>query len=395
MRRSLLGAREPAAPSPQPLPAPLLYLVSSSGHPNYGDELITRAWLDLLTELHPDAEVWLDCPHPGRASHLFRRTHPHLHVTSTLWELARSSTSGDPIVDGDRIADRVRHLGTPRIDPGLMALRDVTSVHLLGGTHFDEQPQTDLGVIAAVAALHHEFGVPAFATGVGLPRQSPELAAWLRDQFADFDLVEARDRRTAESIGGELGLDDAFLALTVRRGVYDEGPAPESLMAVQGDDRSWSDAAAVRTIEGFLAHAPGEAAAFVEAVPPDDARYVADTSPGGRFYSFGNIWMDGLPARPGQNWLTTRPHIHLLAAAAGGSGTVMVGSEHSEQEHGALLELGTGWRVVSPGAFAEPTSDPDFPERARDHAASKRSLGEMLYPSGQPTESTAIPADSV
>ena len=47
------------------------YLVSTAGHPNYGDEVITRAWLDYLAERFPRSTVWLDCPHPGRAAHLF------------------------------------------------------------------------------------------------------------------------------------------------------------------------------------------------------------------------------------------------------------------------------------------------------------------------------------
>ncbi|GAB3600963.1 polysaccharide pyruvyl transferase family protein [Microbacterium tumbae] len=375
MGRSLLRGR-PAPASPPPI----IYLVSPAGHPNYGDELITRAWLDVLTELRPDAEVWLDCPHPGRASHLFRRTHPHLHVTSTLWELARSRTLHDPIEDAERIARHIRDLGTPRIDPGLFALRGVTSVHLLGGGHFTDLRPDDLGVITAVAELRREFGVPAWATGLGVQPLSAERSGWVSEQLSAFDLVEGRDRASAEAIGGELGVDDAFLVLAGSRPVYDERPGADSVVLVQGDERSWSDGDAIRTIEGFLAYAPDSEAAFVEAVPPDDARYIADARPDARLYSFGNIWFDGLPARAGQRWLTTRFHGHLLAAAAGAAGTVMVGAPGDDRGHASLLELGTGWSVAAAGSVAEPTVDPDFPARAREHAADKRRLAEQLYP---------------
>ncbi|WP_228479942.1 polysaccharide pyruvyl transferase family protein [Microbacterium abyssi] len=355
--------------------------MSTAGHPNYGDELITRAWLDILTELRPDAEVWLDCPHPGRASHLFRRTHPNLHVTNTLWELAHSSPSHDPISDTERIARHVRDLGTPRIDPGLLALRHVTSVHLLGGGHFNDLWQDNLGIIAAVSALHREFGISARATGLGLQPLAAERGDWLREQFSVFDHVEVRDRASADAIGSEVGLDDAFLALSVLRPVYDERPSPENVVLVQGDLRAWSDIDAIRSIDDFLADAPDNEAAFVEALPPDDARYIADTRPSARFYSFGNIWFDGLPARPGQRWLTTRFHAHLLAAAAGAAGTVIAGQEgYYDHKHASLLELGTGWTVVPAGSVAEPTVDPDFPARAREHAAAKRRLAERLYP---------------
>lgn len=110
-----------------------LYLVSTAGHPNLGDELITRAWLDFLARSHPDRDVWLDCPEPGRASHLFADTHPRLRVTNTLWELAHSSDAHDVRVDAPRIERIVRELGSPRVDEGLLLARRAASIHLLGG----------------------------------------------------------------------------------------------------------------------------------------------------------------------------------------------------------------------------------------------------------------------
>lgn len=287
----------------------------------------------------------------------------------------------------ERIRRRVRDLGTPHIDFGLLALRGVTSIHLIGTAHFDDQRPADFGVIAAVAELQREFGIPAWATGLRLGSLSVETTEWVREQLAEFDHVESRDRITAEIAGADLGVDDAFLALAVSRSVYDQGSAPESMCLVQGDDRWWSDADAIRTIEAFLSQSPDGMAGFVEAVPPDDARYRADTCPGARFYSFGNVWFDGLPAHPEQRWLTTRPHMHLLAAAAGAAGTVIVDHRLANSpDHGALLELGTGWTAVSAGAFAEPTSDPDFPMRASEYAASKWRLAELLYPAAQPSD---------
>ena len=42
-----------------------IYLVGSTGFPNYGDELVASQWLRYLAEHEPDAEVWLDSPAPG------------------------------------------------------------------------------------------------------------------------------------------------------------------------------------------------------------------------------------------------------------------------------------------------------------------------------------------
>lgn len=376
--RALLGRGRSASS------APTLYLVSTAGHPNYGDELIARAWLDTLARLHPGSDVWLDCPHPGRAAHLLRDTHPRLRTTNTLWELAHGSPSHDPIEDTERVARLVRDLGSPRIDPGLLALRDVSSVHLLGGGHLNDLWQDNLGIVAAVAELRRAFGVRVFATGLGLLPLSAERQAWLAAQVAVFESIEVRDQGSADAIGRDVGVDDAFLALATDRPAFDTAAAPKNMVLVQGDLRAWTDDEAIASITGFVGDARDHEIGFVEAIPPDDAAYLGRTRPDAQFYPFGRIWADGLPAKAGQRWLTTRFHAHLMAAAAGASGTVIAGrAGYYDHKHNSLLALGTGWNLVAagtPSAEAEPTSNPAFPARARELAALKRTQAERLYP---------------
>ena len=64
---------------------PVIYLIGTAGHPNYGDELITASWLRELARTFPDAEVWLDSPRPGQASVLFDGIHPGLRCVDTLF----------------------------------------------------------------------------------------------------------------------------------------------------------------------------------------------------------------------------------------------------------------------------------------------------------------------
>ena len=366
--------------------APLapLYLVSTAGHPNYGDELIARAWLDHLATTQPDRDVWLDCPHPGRAAHLFAGTHPRVRFTNTLWELALGSESHDPVEDAGRVARLVRDLGSPRFDPGLLALRDVASIHLLGDGYLNSMWHDNLGLVAAAAEVHRAFGIPAFATGQGLMPADERHQEWLRTQLGAFEVFEVRDRESADVTAQEVGLDDAFLALAVDRPAFDDAvTSPDRMVLVQGDLRAWDDDAAIASIVSFAAQ--GGTVGAVEAIPPDDARYL-DAIPGDkRFYPFGHIWADGLPARPAQRWLTTRFHIHLMAAAAGAAGTVLSGQAgYYDVKHRSLLDLGTGWNLVAAGtdlsdASAEPSVDPGFPARARELAARKRALAERIY----------------
>jgi hypothetical protein len=373
-----LPFRRTAAPPP-------VYLVSTAGHPNYGDELITRAWLDHLAVRHPEREVWLDCPHPGRAVHLFHDTHPRVRFTDTLWELAMASPSHDPREDEARVVRLLTDLGSPKYDQGMLALRSMASVHLLGGGYLNEMWQDNLGLVTALRTLRREFGIPVHMTGQGLAPLG-EYGPWLREQVAAFDVIEVRDAESAAITGGDVGLDDAFLALAGSRAVFDRSSSPDRMALVQGDLRSWADDDVLRSLRGFLDGVPLQQVGFIEAVPPDDIHFARLAAPSAKFYPFGHIWADGLPARAGQNWLTTRFHVHLMAAAAGAAGTVISGRPgYYDVKHRSLLALGTGWRMIEAGddmrdPAHQATRDPAFPERARSLARRKQALADQLYP---------------
>ena len=65
----------------------IIYLIAPSGYPNYGDELIARAWLRYLSKERPRATVVLDCHSPGQATLLFRGIHPRTIFVDTIWKL--------------------------------------------------------------------------------------------------------------------------------------------------------------------------------------------------------------------------------------------------------------------------------------------------------------------
>ncbi len=71
------------------------------------------------------------------------------------------------------------------------------------------------------------------------------------------------------------------------------------------------------------------------------------------FFPLDNLLRRGLPARPGQRWLTTRFHPHLLAAAKGCSGSfISVSEEYYGVKHHAVLRMGSRWTNSIIGAPA-------------------------------------------
>ena len=113
--------------------------------------------------------------------------------------------------------------------------------------------------------------------------------------------------------------------------------------------------------------------------------------PGARFYPFTGVWAHGLPAGPGQVWISTRFHMHMLAAAAGADGVaVAVNPDYYSTKHRSLIDRGSGLdaheRPACGGTFGPGrvrSADAAFP--ARDQG--RRSSEDLLVNGEQPASS--------
>jgi len=125
---------------------------------------------------------------------------------------------------------------------------------------------------------------------------------------------------------------------------------------------------------------------------PDADRDVLEMTrrmlPQARFYSLEDVLRRGFPARPGQAWLSTRFHPHLLAAAAGASGVaVSLRKDYYGTKHGSLVDGGSPWPLWHTDVLG--AAAPDIPERPRlggytapqleTHRASKLRVAERIY----------------
>lgn len=387
-RRAIRRARRSSLDAEQERTSPV-YLIAAAGQPNFGDEFITRSWLDWLAAHHPQREVWLDCMEPGRAAHLFRDTHPRLRTTNTLWQTAHSGAPDDIAANAERMQRLVTGLGSPKADLGLRDLRTMRSLHLLGGGYMNTLWPNNLAILAAMATVKREFGIPIYATGQGLLPYDDDSRAVVAEHFRHFDHAEARDTRSAEAFAVRPGTDDAFLAFVNERPLYAPPEAlPEKMVLIQGDmfeDEQHDDLA--RLVSVFIdAPASPDDIGFAEAIPPDDALFAQRHVDGGaQMFPFMRMWEEGFPARAGQEWLTSRFHFHLLAAAAGARGTVVNARPgYYDVKHDLLRELGTGWNTQSDlvaADVAEPTVSASFPEIAARLGQQKSRLAHQLYPS--------------
>lgn len=376
---------------------PMVYLVGTCGTPNYGDELITRTWLDYLAAVAPGAEVWVDCHSPGPAQVVFSGTHPHVRFTDLLWRICRAAPSDRPSDIVEHVARSVRDPGVmPRLDVARSVLRQPDVVHVIGGGFVNTLWPRHVGLLAgAVELARVSGGVPAM-TGQGLQPLTDEAALLVADLAAAMTVADVRDAPSRAVLGdgpdGGVSLtgDDSFLG--VGEQTFDRRGTPDVMLCAQSDllTISVEELAALFTtvLTGWEVDA-GRVGWF-EGIPGGDRRVydiVAKEVPGIRYYPLRETWTVGLPARAGQRWVSTRFHPHLMAAAAGSWGiAVPVNRGYYDHKHDSLVAQGSGWTVLDPSAAlsaADVPQPPDgtagFGDRLRDHVAAKLSVAEAVY----------------
>ncbi|WP_182346539.1 polysaccharide pyruvyl transferase family protein [Tomitella gaofuii] len=380
------------------------YLVSPAGHPNYGDELIARTWLEHLARVRPDDEVVLDCHTPGQAALLLRGSHPRVTYVDTLWRmigLAAENARPGPVWEW--CAHAAVTLGAePRIDEGVALLQRADTLHLLGGGYLNAVWPHHTALVTAMAALARRFGIRATATGQGLmPTAETAPREALVNAARAFAVFDTRDRASFEALVGVPGAsrtgDDAWLGVDGAVGAAPREPVPDAgvVLCLQsdltehfaGDGRTGADAVAHwarRVLDSW--EVPGAEVTVVEGIPGKDRlvyERLGERLDGAQFVPFRDLWHHGVPARAGQTWLSTRFHLHLVAASAGAAG-VAVATEpgYYEVKHRSLLDVGSRWTLVTDGDTlpARPTAGGFTPERRRAAMAAKTALADRLYP---------------
>lgn len=373
----------------------VIYLVSTCANANYGDEIIAASWLRFLARQRPEAEVWLDCPQPGVAAHLFANLHPGLRITDILWRVIWETRGMEPRAADAHVDQRMLHLGSPRYDIGLLGARRATTVHLLGGSHINSTWPEHLRLLRAARVLKELSGARLFATGHQFtPLDEVEM---VRGELTAFDHVTVRDGRSAQFTGADLSSDDAFLGVDRLAGFAERAQTQtedtDVWVCIQSDVADpGAFEAAVASARKFLADSSlsGRTFRYLEAIPGVDRiayDQLKDLIPEENLVSFLDLWDDGFPGRAGQVWFTSRYHLHLLAAACGAVGAaVEINDDFYRIKHESLIEAGTGWSLVRSGSgTTEPAAgDPQFRVTAARLHRTKVLEAEKLYPRVEP-----------
>ncbi|WP_263251405.1 polysaccharide pyruvyl transferase family protein [Saccharopolyspora rosea] len=368
---------------------PTLYLVATTGHPNYGDELIAATWLKHLARTAPDSEVWVDCPNPGPSEVLLGHLHPRVRFTDTFWRLCWEAPADGAWEVASFVQHAVNNPGlAPRWVAGIELAARADLVHVIGGGFINGIWPRHVGLLAAAVAATRRSGGRAVMTGQGLWPVADEAQPLLRNLASQFSVVDVRDEPSAELAGGagqvSMTGDDMFFG--IEPDLYRTDDLREVMICLQSDLLDVT----VPALAGFLLDTlrewdvHPEQVGVVEGIPRVDREVFALVEhdlPGARFYPFSEIIDSGLPAAAGQRWLSTRFHMHLMAAANGAHGVaVSINSGYYTNKHRSLVERGSGW-AISEGLRvpAAPTSGGFDPETLRQAQEDKAKLAWSIY----------------
>jgi polysaccharide pyruvyl transferase WcaK-like protein len=371
---------------------PLYYLVGTSGHPNYGDELIAATWLRYLARVAPDADVWLDCPAPGPAEVLIGDLHPNVRFVDTLWRLCWAAPSQEPWEVNEFVQRAIHDPGVaPRWVHGIELVSRADIVHVIGGGYVNNIWPMHVGLLSGVIAAVRRSGGRAVTSGAGLWPAAPNGQAVLRHLATQFDVLDVRDAPSASIVEGAANVsktgDDLFFGLGPH--LYrTDGDVREVMICVQSDLVE----VGVSALADFLAdtlrtwNVTGADLGVIECIPGADRTvfsWIERAFPGARFYPFSEVWDKGMPAAAGQTWISTRFHPHLVAAAAGAGGlAVSVSKAYYATKHRSLVERGSGWTIVDDlDEIPERPRGSGFdPEVLTEYQQEKTELAERLYP---------------
>ena len=375
-----------SAPEQHP---PKLYLVTTTGHPNYGDELIAATWLKYLARVAPASEVWIDCPNPGPSAVMLGHLHPRVRFTDTFWRLCWEAPSDGPWEVSAFVQHAINDPGlAPRWVAGIELAATADVVHLVGGGFVNGIWPRHIGLMAAAVAAVRRSGGRAVMTGQGLWPVAENASSLVRNLAGSFEVVDVRDEPSTDLVSS-IGTvttsgDDMFFG--IEAGLYRDDDLREIMVCLQSDLLDVS----VPAMAGFLLDTlrqwgvRPEHVGFVEGIPRVDREVFALVEhdlPGARFYPFAEVLDKGLPAAEHQRWLSTRFHVHLMAAAVGAPGVaVSINSGYYTNKHRSLIERGSGWDLSEGLQVPAMPSDGGFPVgRLQDLQEDKAKLAWSIY----------------
>jgi polysaccharide pyruvyl transferase WcaK-like protein len=199
-----------------------IYLVSAAGG-NFGDDLITTAWLRFFAKTFPNATVYCDVFDSSFFTWILAEHFPDLkvRVVNTLWSYLKKLP-----LNTWEILQSARRDTASNSDPLLNLFSDTAGtsdvVHFAGGGYMNSEWPRNLGMLPVVEHLRLSSGLSRLIwTGASIVPLEPVAAFDYSSCFRAFDYISTRDKASHDLLSQfnpatTLTCDDFYVAANLK-----------------------------------------------------------------------------------------------------------------------------------------------------------------------------------
>ena len=335
------------------------YLVSAAGMPNYGDDMLTRGWINFITRHYPNCDIYLDAVDPVVAKTFF----PDVNCVNYFWTLAQALGIEGSIAEkfSDPLLLPIRERFMLRLFP------EIESFHLIGGGYINDFSGANSRLIELISFFSEKFKIPCFATGLGLSPLSKTHASRFSDSINQYDFFDVRDASSFNvlnefSLSNLSFVGDDYFCFPFEENVRlidTETPALRLCLNNEAVNVTDAEEKLLDFIGGIIEkyrakHDKGEIV-FYEFRPGVDGEFyklVKARHAQVKFLPFDVIWLEGLTFSPRDYFVSTRFHFQLIVASMGLTGISFYWNEYYKNKFSSL-EVVSNWISFNIGEQSE------------------------------------------
>ena len=336
-------------------PVKTFYLISASGMPNYGDDMLTRGWINHIKRLYPNANIYLDAVDPIVANVLYE----NVNCVNYLWQLAQALGESGSVEE--KFSDRTLLPMRERFMSHIFS--EVDSIHLMGGGYINELWAANLRLIELVSYFGEKHNIRTYATGLGLQPLSEEKAEHISKFIKNYFCFDVRDYPSYQILEkylpGKISfIGDDYFCFPFSEVVHlVERDAPVLRLCLHNElsEDEHKEKLFVSQIENvisnFIARYPNSLIRFYEFRPGSDGHFYKELKnkfPQIEMVEFETIWKHGLEFSSKDYFISSRFHFQLIVSSVGLSGTSFYWSEYYRNKFDSLKYV-TDWSYLKLG----------------------------------------------
>ena len=334
-------------------------LYGFGGCGNFGDDYMLDCWVRHFKTNRP--ELNLCVVRPDRWLEGFYSKNCKFNLNFSFHDLLQEAISSLRGVTNDHIEHNI--LAGKKAASQILStaaerkfLLELECIQMFGGGYWNRRYAEPWGLAAMLSEISMALNVPLIATGVGVTPTLQKNRKSVDEIISRFDLIEVRDIESYNELSNKypgqkviFGSDDTFIS-PVRTKEYTKPSKSAINICVQSNLAG--DESHPKILKRILEFISGYETNFdlnylqFDDVPDQIFLEKLQAALGKKIkrYSKNEMLSDGLPIKPVDVCISTRFHMHLLAARVGAKGAyVATGDEYYNVKHKSVSDLGSNW----------------------------------------------------